>query len=234
MGNFDDMGFEFPEDDDDEDDNDTASNNVFAQSDDDGDFNFEDDAPIQTGNTNSGGKISAEKAKDYKKTGLMLIGIAVLLLIVTAVGIRVVKNVKNKPKSSGEIQTVQSDINSNINTNNQQNQNSVPSQNVVSNIGQSSVSWQEINLSGSDLSGSVWIESAFTITELKHYAAVTNGQSDKQVKSVAKGNISGLVGTYEVELPTYQAVGLSVGTTFKVSYQLKDQGAYKVIGQIKY
>jgi len=227
---MDDFNFDSAFDDTDDTDDIDGIDNSF-QADEDGDFNFdyEDDAPIQNNANTGGGKISAEKAKDFKKTGLMLIGIALLLLIFVAVGLRVVKSTKNRPKNTGNVQVVQD---SNQGSNVPQVQNSVPSQNVITNNGQSFV-WQEVNLAGTDL-GNIWVDSTFTITELKHYAAVTNGQNDKQVKSVAKGNISGLVGTYEVELPTWQALKLSVGTSFKVSYQLKEQGSYRIIGQIKY
>lgn len=78
------------------------------------------------------------------------------------------------------------------------------------------------------------ITSSFTITEIKHYALVTNSSNDKQLKSVLTGNISGLVGTYEIEVPFEKAQKLDVGTVFEVSYKMKKLNGYSVISSIEY
>lgn len=195
----------------------------------DTDDSFED-APIQNSvqNSNIAEKMEAAKVKDLKKTAIMSVGIGIAVLLFAFVGIRVVKRVKNSPKFT--VTQTSTYENNNVG-------NSVASQKVENsisnNLSSSASAWQEVNLSGVDL-GDTWIESNFTITELKHYAMVTSSQNDKQVKSIAKGNISGLVGTYEMEIPTYMALKLSVGNSFKIKYQLKEQNGYKLIGDIQY
>lgn len=188
-----------------------------------------DDAPIQE--SKSGPKMDSGESKEFKKASFILIAVGVLVLIFAVVGIRVVKSVKNSPTTTTVVQQSDNYINDSTN------QNFVSSQKVDNSVTNNFVSsasvWQEVKLDGVDL-GELWIDSTFTITELHHYALVTNTQNDKQVKSVVKGNISGLVGTYEMEIPTYMALKVSVGTTFSVTYQLKEQNGYKLIGEIRY
>lgn len=172
-------------------------------------------------------RIEENKVKDFKKTALMLLGIGLLLLALAFVGIRVVSSVKN---SSGSVQTTQGNMNQNSGVSqNVNNNNVITSPQTTS----SQTLWQEISVSGLSL-GDTWVESTFTITDLRHYGMVSNTNNDKQIKSVVKGNISGLVGTYEMELPTYKAMKLSVGTSFKITYQLQEQNGYKIIGDIQY
>lgn len=211
-----------------------AENSFDEDEDDSDDFetdNSFDDAPIQSSKSSSNiaERMEEAKAKDFKKTAIMLIVVGIVVLLFAVVGIRVVNSAKNSSNTSvSQISSLEK---------NNKSENSVSSQKVENNISNNSVSlsssWQEVNLSGVDL-GETWIESDFTITDLKHYAMVSNSLNDKQVKSIAKGNISGLVGTYEMEIPTYMALKLSVGTSFKIKYQLKEQNGYKLIGDIQY
>lgn len=209
---------------------DLGDSDDLVEADDDGGLDFDDDAPIQSGGS-SGNSITPEKAKDYKKTGIMLVGISVLVLIIAVVGLRVVRSVK---ASGGRTQTQTVQNNTTVNNSNtQQAVNNVPSQNVVTYTGQKS-DWSLVTLSANDVADSVWIDSQFTITSLSYYGKKSSETGDLQVKAVAQGNISGLVGTYEIELPCDKALKLSLGNSFKVSYQLKDKGVYKLIGDIKY
>jgi predicted negative regulator of RcsB-dependent stress response len=208
------------------------SSSGFGNSDMDADDDLDDfdDVPIQA--DTHGEKMEAAKAKDFKKTAVMLIGIGLFVLIVAVLGLRVVKSAKSEKSSSSSSTTTQAQTTVKNKSSNSGSSQKVNNNNVSSNTSTAN-SWQEVNLDGLDL-GSTWIDSVFTVTDIKHYAMVSNDSNDKQVKSVVKGNISGLVGTYEMEIPTYMALKVSLGTSFKVSYQIKEQNGYKIIGEIKY
>ena len=99
--------------------------------------------------------------------------------------------------------------------------------------GSSNNSWVEFD--GSlDVSNSTEIESSFTVTDINYYAMVANDKSDKQVRSVVTGNISGLVGTYELDIDFDVAQKLTIGAVFKITYKLANNNSYKVISSINY
>lgn len=91
--------------------------------------------------------------------------------------------------------------------------------------------WVQFEVAG-DITFDNVIDGELTVTSIQHFAKVTNIQNDKMVKSVVKGNISGLVGTYEVEIPYYKAVKLQIGTLLKIQYKYASQNGVKVIGEI--
>lgn len=91
--------------------------------------------------------------------------------------------------------------------------------------------WVQFEVAG-DITFDNIIDGELTVTSIQHFAKVTNVQNDKMVKSVVKGNISGLVGTYEVEIPYYKAVKLQIGTLLKIQYKYASQNGVKVIGEI--
>lgn len=177
-----------------------------------------------------GPKIEDAKEKDFKKTGLMLILIGLGVLIIAVVGIRVIKSAQNS-KSNSNISSTQKDSPKTVSSqksNNTQEQSSTHSLSSKDN-------WVEVDLSKENLGfGDTYIESDFTITGMRDYALVTNTSNDKQLKTVATGNISGLVGTYEIILPTSKAHKLTIGQKFKVRYEITEYNGYKLIGEIKY
>lgn len=95
--------------------------------------------------------------------------------------------------------------------------------------------WQAVDLTGYDLTFGDPIESTFTITDIKTYARLTTTTSnDKQLRAVVMGSISGLVGTYTLELPADKALKLRTGLSFTITYQLKEVNGYKLVGEIQY
>lgn len=93
--------------------------------------------------------------------------------------------------------------------------------------------WVQFELAN-DMDFNNVIDGEFTVTSIQHFAKVVNSQNDKIVKSILKGNISGLVGTYEVEIPYYKAVKLQLGTLLKIQYRYNVQNGAKVIGEISF
>lgn len=93
--------------------------------------------------------------------------------------------------------------------------------------------WQK--LSGySPLNEGTKIKSSFTITDIEYYAVPVNGQSDKQVKAVLTGSISGLVGTYQLEVGYSVGGKLNIGNSFDITYNLIEADGYRVIDGISY
>lgn len=178
-----------------------------------------------------GEKIEEGKVKDFKKTGFMLLLIGLGILIVAVVGIRLIKSAQSSKSVVSSTKTASQNEKKNVSsqkTNSKQENNS-------SQLLPSANSWVEVDLSNENLGFSdTYIESDFTITGMKDYAVVTNSSNDKQLKTVATGNISGLVGTYEIILPTSKAHKLTIGQKFKVKYELTEYNGYKLIGEIKY
>lgn len=78
------------------------------------------------------------------------------------------------------------------------------------------------------------INSNFTVTSITHLAKVVNDKKDMLVKSIVTGNVSGLVGTYEIEIPYQTAKLLKVGNTFDIKYMISSAEGVKVVGDIKY
>ena len=149
------------------------------------------------------------------KTAILAIGAGLLIVIIAFSVNRVGRNKSNKSSNTTTKKQVENSV-SNINT-----------------VSQKKNDWVQF---GADdvIEFETTITSSFTITEIKHYALVTNSSNDKQLKSVLTGNISGLVGTYEIDIPFEKAQKLVVGTVFEVSYKMKTLNGYSVISSIEY
>ena len=104
---------------------------------------------------------------------------------------------------------------------------------VVNTQPKESSDWVELKQDDS-LSMDKEISSRFTITSIKHLAKKINENNTILVKSIVKGNISGLVGTYEVEMPYDKAKYLKVGAEFKITYTMMEKNEVKIIGEIRY
>lgn len=91
--------------------------------------------------------------------------------------------------------------------------------------------WDEIELS--ELAFSNVINGDFTVTSIKAYAKDSK-TGEKTVKAVVTGGISGLSGTYELEIPYSKAEKLAVGDSFSVKYRIAKLNDYTIVGDISY
>ena len=142
------------------------------------------------------------------------IGILVLLLVFFIVGI-----VNGAKKHSISTDTVNETVD---NTNNQVNgiqQESLAnnSTNYVSDSPDIQSQWTEItpdkNIQfGNDIKG------LFTVTSIKYFAKKSGNETI--TNSVATGTISGLTGTYRLEIPYYLAINVNIGDSFELYYKL--------------
>lgn len=88
-------------------------------------------------------------------------------------------------------------------------------------------SYEDISFNGG------YIDSVFTITNIKHYVKVIDSENNIVVKTLLRGNLSGFTGTYELEVSYKDGNQLSIGNRINVMVQL---GSYKgkvVVGEIK-
>ena len=91
--------------------------------------------------------------------------------------------------------------------------------------------WDEIELS--ELAFSNVINGDFTVTSTKAYVKDSK-TGEKTVKAVVTGGISGLSGTYELEIPYSKAEKLAVGDSFSVKYRIAKLNDYTIVGDISY
>ena len=91
--------------------------------------------------------------------------------------------------------------------------------------------WDEIEIS--ELAFSNVINGDFTVTSIKSYVKDSK-TGEKTVKAVVTGGISGLSGTYELEIPYSKAEKLAVGDSFSVKYRIAKLNDYTIVGDISY
>lgn len=91
--------------------------------------------------------------------------------------------------------------------------------------------WDEIELS--EVAFSNVINGDFTVTSIKAYVKDSK-TGEKTVKAVVTGGISGLSGTYELEIPYSKAEKLAVGDSFSVKYRIAKLNDYTIVGDISY
>lgn len=143
--------------------------------------------------------------------------------------------------ADGDIETSNSEANQSIKENN--NYEEVPNTNMSDNaqtiLNQQQTSNSETALDGwvkftstDDLTFEGTADSAFTVTNIEYFAKVVNSQNDKIVKCVLEGNISGLVGTYEVEVPYSESLDLSVGNILNIRYTYHVANGVVILGEV--
>lgn len=205
---------------------------------DDFDFNLDDDTE-ETSMTPFGGfreddvraggeendftvpiKSNTHIVADKKTTSkVMIVGviIAIVAVVVVLLFLRAVKNSDQSSKSPKETptqkveQTQGAQVTPGNTTPNQQ-----------KNPGHSDENWVAISDSQvNDVSDKK--DGVFTVTSVEHY--VRSGSSGYQIRSVVRGNISGLKGEYEIYLNFSMASKLKEGLTFDVKYTtVEDKG----------
>lgn len=93
--------------------------------------------------------------------------------------------------------------------------------------------WEEIS-TDNGVEFNKELKGTFTVTSVRHYAKVAVSNKEVVLKSVVTGSISGLSGTYEIELPYTKARYLKIGDTFEVKYHCGVKEGVMFIGEIEY
>ncbi len=161
-----------------------------------------------------------EDTKSVKKTAIIAAA-AGFVIIVAALGIRGLVN-KNKNNSEPTVKPTQTTVGQ-----------TAGNQSGTQPVTVYDSGWVQFT-KDNGISIDQEISSNFTITSIKHLAKVVNENNDKMVKSIVTGNISGLVGTYEIEVPYEKARHLTVGAVFNITYRCTTENGVKIIGEVKY
>ena len=150
---------------------------------------------------------------------MVIIGIGVALLLVPAI----IFGIAGKFKGGSRV-TMKESNSSNIQASGNSYTN-VP-QTVVTDTG-----WTEIQ--SSNLSKGNKLSGDFTVTDIKHYSKQSK-LSELELKSVVKGSISGLSGTYEIDIPYTNGIGLKVGDVFSIEYRIDNVNDCNIVYDITY
>lgn len=231
---------------------DNASNNAFNDGDTSGNgfdsnglsLDFDDGTSNEMNNfEDDGANITSKKAIILIIVGIVVL-IGVFLLIKT-----ITQSTKNKNSDTQVQTTVEESY-----TNNQQPvqqqpvqqqpvggqdasevmSQGVPNTTVVEKIVDNGMKWQEIVSNEPIQFNTDYIECTFTITDIKHYARAVDVNDNLVVKSTISGNISGLSGTYSLDIPYVKGCKLGIGDSFSVMVQLGQYNGKSVVGEISY
>lgn len=173
-------------------------------------------------------KAPEDELTEKRNTALFAIAVGTGILIVVLICGRLLSNhnkVKNGNISTHEVESIVEEDTSTVTS-------TRASENVV-NAYTGEESWVAID-SNTKIPDGLQSDGVFTVTDVKHFAKPSNSKNDKQIKSIVTGNISGLVGTFEFEIPFSKASKLSGGVSFKVSYSVAENNGYKVVEVIDY
>ena len=177
------------------------------------------------------------KAK-LKKTAIIIMAVGIGLLIITfLIGSLVNKKDNKQQLDTSVITVVDNNAYNNVQNNNVNNiissGNPESTGSITANNNYNKKSdWTEIDANQQVLFNNDYTSLTFTITGIKHLAHITN--NNLHIKTVLSGSLSGLSGTYEVEVPYNKGVMLSIGNEFTVNVLLGNYNQKTVVGDIKY
>lgn len=217
-------------------DNNTVQNQNNQNSQFSGQFDINGDAP--------------DEAKQTKKTAIMIVGVGAVLVIL-ALAIFGIINKKGKETQEPDYSQV-TIVEQPEQQNQQQVQNRTPDEIMQSgsyvepntstaglnnNTSQSTVAssnddWVDITDDEDIEFNDSYTDMIFTITGVRHKAKLTD--NSLMVITTLQGSISGLSGSYELDVPYYKGKLLSIGNEFKVKVMLGQYNGKVVVGDIKY
>ncbi len=184
-----------------------------------------------------------ETEEDYikrsKKGIILLIIVSVLLLILIFLIPNIYSGVKAGLEANNDGTVVEEDINKNSveqeknkDTTGKKDEPVNEPENNIGIIKNDNGGWVEISFTEVEFSDN--IEGAFTVTDIKYFTKVNKQSGEKQVKALVTGAISGLTGTYELELPYTRASLLETGSVFKVTYKKASLNNDSIVSDIRY
>lgn len=106
--------------------------------------------------------------------------------------------------------------------------------NVITNEKDSKYTWTVITNKEDVQFNKEYSDMTFTITSIEHRARSVDTNNNLVVITNIQGSISGLSGTYELNIPYDKGVKLVVGSSFTVHVQLGTYNGKTVVGEIKY
>jgi hypothetical protein len=179
-----------------------------------------------------------------KKQAIIFIAIAVVLtLIVLIVATKITGSSKGSTSTTTDtVSTTSNRQSTNVDglmssnttskTNEKQTNNNSDSVNYVKD--ENEYNWIAITDSEDIQFKSEYTDLTFTVTSIKHYARSVDTNNNLVVKTTLSGSISGLAGTYTLDVPYSKGVKLVVGDSFTVHVQLGTYNGKTVVGEISY
>lgn len=171
--------------------------------------------------------------KNLIKTAVIMVAAGIAIIFIGILLSSLLNSAANKVDTDNNRTNVEHNVSKpSGDSGNQQGSNTPINNNVNSN----SNGWVKFNATDSNVEfADDLMESTFTITDISHYVKrVDSSGNNISVRTVLTGNLSGFVGTYELELPYSKGQRLDIGTSFKVNVQYGVYGDRTVIGEIKY
>lgn len=170
-----------------------------------------------------------------KKRALIIGGIGLFLVLAVFIVAGFIKSAKEKKATLEESQVyeeTQQEISSQSSVVETPIQQPVqqPIQQLVQQPVQADVDWTVIE-ADKTINLDSEVTAVFTVTGIKHLAKQTGVET--AVKSVATGSISGLSGTYDIELPYSLARFVTVGNTLKLKYKIGQINGQSVVSDLK-
>ena len=184
-----------------------------------------------------------QSAADTKKKALIFAGVGIVLVI-TVIGVATLINSKlNKSSGTSTTQSATTTTaNSNINVDNMMSTGNTqqvvqpptaPQQSSTVVVGDT-FNWTEIEDDAQIAYNNSYSELTFTITGIKHYARSVDVNNNLVIKTTLTGSISGLSGTYSLDVPYNKGTKLVVGNQFTVQVLLGQYNGKTVVCDIVY
>ena len=233
----------------------------FDNSSDDGGFDssFDDDSFDDFGNNNMGQNQNQgnqdfgteQGSKKTVKTAVIAIAVGVVLLVaVVGIGKKLSGskesdsssdvNISIPGQSQAQTQTNQGERNAgrvdglmtdgNNNSQSEQHQNS----NSNNNSNNTGGSWTMFDGNANISFENQKRDLVFTVSGIRHYVATVDSMGTLVVKSTLTGSLSGMAGTYYLDVPYSKGIKLVVGDEFAVHVQMGAYNGKSVVGEISF
>lgn len=181
---------------------------------------------------------STDEQQGIKKQAIIFIVVGIAILAVVLI-VAVVLGKKSDKKDNTQIEVQYSNINvDNImndgNKNKNQNNQTNNQQNIITNKVDNKFTWTLITDNEKVQFNDEYSDMTFTVTCIEHKARAVDTNNNLVVITSLQGSISGLSGTYELDVPYNKGVKLVVGNSFTVHVQLGTYNGKTVVGEIQY
>lgn len=175
--------------------------------------------------------VQADQSKTKKQSIIfILVGVVVLIAVFIVAGAVNKKAKSSNSNSNKNVDSIMNEGNSNAGYSNK----NTNSQNIVTNQSNTGFNWKTITNKEEVQFNNEYSDMIFTVTNIEHKARAVDTNSNLVVITTIQGSISGLSGTYEIDIPYNKGVKLVVGNSFTVHVQLGTYNGKTVVGEIQY
>lgn len=189
--------------------------------------------------------MSAEQ-QGLKKQSLIFIAVGIVAIILVFIIAGAINGRSKKEDSVQQVDTSVTqnnqqnnnvnvdDIMNNSNSSQSQDSQATTKQNIITNKVDNDFTWTLITNNENIQFNDNYSDMTFTVTSIEHKARAVDTNNNLVVITTLQGSISGLSGTYELDIPYNKGVKLVVGNSFTVHVQLGTYNDKTVVGEIQY